>query len=212
MRTAPTRFAPIAASLRLGPVLLVLLLADGAGAAEQSKGLRTWEDAEGVVHLTNGPSAAARRRASREVVVPKSTRQRSRVRETSAFDDTIAAQARKYSLPQELVRAVIVAESNFDPEAISPAGARGLMQLMPGTAAAMYVQDIDDPVENIRGGTRYLRILANQFGGDLVKTIAAYNAGPGAVQKAGGIPKFEETQGYVERVMKLYRIYRGVRD
>ena len=197
----------------LRPVVLMALLTLARPAtAEKRRTLRQFVDADGVVHLINGPSVEARKRAAREEVVPKSTQRRTRVHETSSYDNTIAAQARKYSLPQELIRAVIVAESNFDPSAVSSAGARGLMQLMPGTAAAMYVGDIHDPEENIRGGTRYLRVLANQFGGDLVKTVAAYNAGPEAVRRAGGVPNFEETQGYVKRVLSLYKIYKGVRD
>lgn len=84
------------------------------------------------------------------------------------------------------------------------------MQLTPDVASKMYVKDLFDPVENIYGGTRYLRILVNTFGGDFIKTIAAYNAGPDAVRKAGGIPHIAETQAYVERVSKLYRIYRGM--
>lgn len=172
--------------------------------------LRQWVDREGVTHLTLGPSAKARDRASRLEIVPKATRTQTKVHETGDFDLAIAEAADKYRIPPELVRAIIVAESNFEPSAISRVGACGLMQLMPGTAAEMFVQDVYDPAQNIHGGTRYLRVLANMFGGDIIRTVAAYNAGPEAVRKARGIPSFTETQAYVRRVVKLYRIYKGL--
>jgi len=99
-------------------------------------------------------------------------------------------------------------ESNFYPDALSHRGAMGLMQLMPGTASAMGVLDAFDPRQNVLGGTRFLRVLANSFGGDLVRTIAAYNAGPGAVQRYKGIPPYAETRRYVQRVLTHYYAYR----
>ena len=100
------------------------------------------------------------------------------------------------------------AESNFDRHAVSPRGACGLMQLMPQTAQEMYVKDIFDVQQNIEGGARYLRVLANQFEGDMVKMLAAYNAGPDALNKFGGLPPFEETQAYVRKVLELYFQYK----
>jgi soluble lytic murein transglycosylase-like protein len=100
---------------------------------------------------------------------------------------------------------VIMAESAGDASAISHRGAIGLMQLMPQTAGQMYVNDPVDPAQNIQGGTRYLRLLANQFNGDMLLTIAAYNAGPDAVRKYGGVPPFEETRTYCKKVMAYYR-------
>jgi soluble lytic murein transglycosylase-like protein len=197
---------------RLIAVAVALLLA-GAGQAhaeEMEHHLKTWMDKDGVVHMTLGPSTKARAKAQRLSLVPHSTRKKEKVRDSTAFDEHIANAAQKYNIPEELVRAVIVAESNFNPDAVSRVGARGLMQLMPGTGAAMYVSDLHDPVQNIYGGTRYLRVLANMFKGDMVKTVAAYNAGPEAVRKAKGIPRISETQGYVAKVIKLYRIYKGL--
>jgi soluble lytic murein transglycosylase-like protein len=110
----------------------------------------------------------------------------------------------QYQLPQPLIWAVIKAESNFQSGAVSPAGAEGLMQLMPRTADAMGVDDSFDPVQNIFGGARYLRYLANRFEGDLRLTVAGYNAGPGAVKRHGGIPPYTETQNYVRRVLYFY--------
>ncbi len=103
-------------------------------------------------------------------------------------------------------------ESNFDPAAVSEKGAMGLMQLMPMTAREMFVQDPFDPAQNIEGGARYLRILANQYGGDPLKTLAAYNAGPDAVRRAGeDVPNIPETRAYVRRVLDLYRAYKAER-
>ena len=112
--------------------------------------------------------------------------------------------AAKYQLSEELLLAVMAVESGYRPDAISVKGAKGLMQLMPDTASDMYVRDVWSPRENIEGGARYLRILANQYGGNLEKTLAAYNAGPEAVKRAGGIPRYQETQDYVRKVLALY--------
>lgn len=143
------------------------------------------------------------------VPVPPSDRDIARY---TRYDEHIRAAATLYQIPEQLVRAIIKCESDYDPRAVSPAGARGLMQLMPDTAERMQVKDIDDPRENIFGGTRLLRILANQFNGDLELTIAAYNAGDGAVMRFGGIPPFSETRGYVVNVTKFYRRYRSITD
>ncbi|HEX8537303.1 MAG TPA: lytic transglycosylase domain-containing protein, partial [Cystobacter sp.] len=117
--------------------------------------------------------------------------------------------ATRYKIPSALVRAIMHTESNFKTNALSPKGASGLMQLMPGTASEMYVRDIFDSRENIEGGVRYLRVLANLFEGDMVKMVAAYNAGPEAVRKYGGqVPPYPETQAYVRKVLQLYFHYK----
>jgi len=114
--------------------------------------------------------------------------------------------AQQYSVDPHLVRAIITVESNFDPHAVSRAGAQGLMQLMPDTAARYRVEDPFDPYANIEGGIRYLRDLLRLFPSDLRHVLAAYNAGEGAVQQYGGIPPYPETQRYVERVLALYGV------
>lgn len=124
------------------------------------------------------------------------------------YDPWIREAAALYQIPEALIRAVIRVESDFDPRAVSPANARGLMQMIPATAERMLVTDIFDPRQNIFGGVRYLRVLANTFNGDLALTIAAYNAGEGAVIRHGGIPPYPETQDYVTRVIGYYRQYR----
>ena len=122
----------------------------------------------------------------------------------TAYRDHVRRAAEKYSLSEELLHAVMAVESGFRPTARSEKGAMGLMQLMPDTARDMYVRDVWSPEQNIDGGARYLRILANQYEGDLVKTLAAYNAGPEAVKRAGGVPSYPETQIYVRKVLAIY--------
>lgn len=125
------------------------------------------------------------------------------------YDGLIGEAARLYQLPEPFLRAVMRVESGFNPTVVSRAGAMGLMQLMPKTARSMGVSDPFDVRQNILGGARYLRILANRFKGDLVLTVAAYNAGEGAVEKYNGIPPYKETQRYVRRVLQHYYAYRS---
>ena len=116
------------------------------------------------------------------------------------FDDHIQAAATQHGISEELIRAIIQVESQFDRLAVSTAGARGLMQLMPATARSMGVVDSFDARQNIFGGARYLKQLLGRYGGDVSLTAAAYNAGEGAVARYNGIPPFKETQGYVRKV------------
>jgi soluble lytic murein transglycosylase-like protein len=120
------------------------------------------------------------------------------------LDAIIQQLSRKYGLDAELIRAVIRAESAFNHRAVSPKGARGLMQLMPATATELGVQDSFDPAANVEGGTRYLRELLARHGNDLAKALAAYNAGPGAVQRHRGIPPYRETIRYIRRIITDY--------
>lgn len=113
--------------------------------------------------------------------------------------------ARRHGLDPDLVVAVAGVESGFRPTAVSPKGAQGVMQLMPGTARDLGVTDPLDPAANVDGGTRYLRDLLARFDGDLSKALAAYNAGPGAVARHQGVPPYRETQDYVKKVLRRYR-------
>ncbi|GAC1348139.1 MAG: hypothetical protein NVSMB23_28620 [Myxococcales bacterium] len=175
--------------------------------------LRMWTDKNGVVHVDDTPRVTTRPPA--QATRPPSARAKTHApaparlprfweRATDAPPDEIDRASLRYNIPAELVRAVIAVESAGDAAAVSHKGAIGLMQLMPGTAGEMYVEDPVDPAQNILGGTRYLRALANQFNGDMLLTLAAYNAGPDAVRRFGGVPPFEETRQYVRKVMARY--------
>ncbi|MFH2035020.1 MAG: transglycosylase SLT domain-containing protein [Candidatus Zixiibacteriota bacterium] len=121
---------------------------------------------------------------------------------SSRYDNIISKVAEKYKVNPNLVKAIIKTESNFDKNAISPAGAKGLMQLVDSTAADMKVNNVFNPAQNIEGGTKYLRTMINKFG-DIKEALAAYNAGPGTVMRYGGIPPFKETQEYVDKVLSV---------
>lgn len=116
----------------------------------------------------------------------------------------IRATSARYGVPARLVAAIIEAESDFDPRAVSRKGARGLMQLMPATASSLAVRDAFDPYANIDAGVRHLRRLMDRFDGDLPLVVAAYNAGENAVDKYGGVPPYRETRRYVTRVLRRY--------
>lgn len=163
-----------------------------------------YKDARGVRYFTNVPTKPQYRpflllhRYSRAL----------KKKDAIEFDHLIAAACKRYDVEFALVKAVIKAESAFNPTAISRAGARGLMQLMPDTAAQHGVADTEDPRSNIEGGVRHLRLLLNRFQGDLALALAAYNAGPETVDRYSGIPPYEETQNYVQRVLQYRESYR----
>lgn len=123
------------------------------------------------------------------------------------YDAYIRGAAQRYQLPEAFVRAVIHTESRYNPRAVSRAGAMGLMQLMPGTAKFLGVGQPFDPRQNIYGGCKLLRLLANRFNGDMVLVAAGYNAGAGAVVKYGGVPPYTETRAYVKGVLRRYYAY-----
>jgi soluble lytic murein transglycosylase-like protein len=125
------------------------------------------------------------------------------------LDALVQQSASSWQVDPALVKAVIANESGFDANATSRVGAQGLMQLMPDTAASLGVRNAYDPVQNVAGGTRYLRGLLDRFGGNLRLAVAAYNAGPGAVEKYGDVPPYAETQNYVQNVLASYDTYRA---
>jgi soluble lytic murein transglycosylase-like protein len=151
-----------------------------------------------------GSSATKPAALSQAPVVPA-------IRLNPAVLNTLSESAgRKHGLPASLIRSVIQTESAGDTTAVSSAGAKGLMQLMDGTAKDLGVQDSFDPEANVDGGARYLKQLLRRFDGDISKTLAGYNAGPGAVEKHGGIPPFKETQNYVRTVLRRMSEYETV--
>lgn len=129
--------------------------------------------------------------------------------ENNNITDIIQAASQSYGVDASLIKAVIQQESQFKQKAVSKAGAKGLMQLMPKTAKQLGVQDVFDAKQNIFGGTRYLKGLIERYKGNLTKALAAYNAGPDAVDKAGGIPNFAETKQYVPKVLDYYQQYKN---
>lgn len=128
---------------------------------------------------------------------------RTAARPPAPYDDLIRAAAIRHGLAPELVEAVVRAESNFDARATSKKGARGLMQLMPATAAQLGVRDVFDVRQNIEGGVRHLRYLLDRYKGNLTLALAAYNAGVDAVARHGGVPPYAETRAYVARILRL---------
>ncbi len=165
-------------------------------------------DEEGVLHLTNVPTEVnkkyvlvLREKPVYFAPVPAGT-------DITKYDQMIGKAAEKYQVDPALIKAVIKAESNFNHQAVSRVGARGLMQLMPSTANYLQVADSFQPENNIEGGVRYLRYLLNLYRNDISLALAAYNAGEGAVSRYNNqIPPFRETQTYVQRVISYFNQY-----
>ena len=180
---------------------VVLTLAAFAVAPEAGADIYTRKNASGVTEATNLPSAGDFKLTYRSKgVVIHSPGFSLRPSANHDFDEHIQDAASRHGISEELIRAIIQVESQFDRLAVSTAGARGLMQLMPATARSMGVADSFDARQNIFGGARYLRQLLGLYGGDISLTAAAYNAGEGAVARYNGIPPYRETQGYVRKV------------
>jgi soluble lytic murein transglycosylase len=175
-----------------------------AGPAAAGRPIYAFVGPDGVVHFTDTP----RDRRYHKLPDARPARKPLRVPRRWEYDGLIGLTAREHEVEPALVKAVIAAESNFDPEAVSRKGAQGLMQLMPVTAMDLGVEDPLRPSENVRAGTRYLRQMLDRYG-DLERAVAAYNAGPEAVDRYGGVPPYRETQDYVRRVLTYYRHYHG---
>jgi soluble lytic murein transglycosylase-like protein len=161
------------------------------------------KDKDGILTFTNVPNHSGFRRVLRESISPLPGQTY-----TSNFENFIVSASSRHSIDPDLIRAVIKTESDFNSNARSSKGAMGLMQLMPDTARQHNVLDAYNPLENIEGGARHLRLLLSRYRGNLELSLAAYNAGINAVERHGGIPPYAETRQYVRRVLHFYDGYR----
>lgn len=172
-----------------------------------------YEDDNGVVHFTDAPTDHRFKIFMRDIKKDRKLRTNFKltncVRNPEEFDPIINACALEFGVDKSLVKAVIHAESGYDPNAVSRKGASGLMQLMPKTAQDLKVSNSFDPRENIRGGVRYLKFLLTTFKGDERLALAAYNAGLTKVAQHGGVPPYAETQNYVSKVLSYKQSYNG---
>lgn len=157
----------------------------------------SYVDEDGVIHFSNVPTDPRYKLKYRE-------RTHFRYKITT-YEPYVSEISNLYGVDEDLIRAVIKVESNFNPSAISRKGAVGLMQLMPTTADGLNVKDPFNPRENLEGGVKYLRFLLDQFGGNIEFALAAYNAGPETVMRYGGIPPYPETRQYIRKVMEIFR-------
>lgn len=191
-------------ALLVGGGVAVLALAEAASAE-----IYMYRDRQGALHFSNAPADPGYQRwAPRTGGFRVSSRRLGQDRaRRKAFDPIIADAAQRHRVDAALVKAVIRAESDFVPYARSPKGALGLMQLMPATARLHNVWSVFEPKSNIEGGVRHLRLLLDQYNGNVRLALAAYNAGGGAVQRHGGIPPYPETIDYLERVLRFREQY-----
>jgi len=171
-----------------------------------------YEDAEGVIHFSDAPTDRRFKIYLRDL--KKDRQLRTSFKFTAAncnpdeFKPLIEKYSNEYGVDKSLIMAVIHAESGYNPNAVSRAGAQGLMQLMPKTAQQLKVNDCFNPSDNIRGGVRYLRFLLDTFKGDVTLALAAYNAGLSRVAQYGGVPPYNETRNYVAKVLNYQQNYR----
>ncbi|MCU0598846.1 MAG: lytic transglycosylase domain-containing protein [Desulfobacterales bacterium] len=176
----------------------------------------SYVDKNGVMHFTNTPTANKYSSTKYRYIGNEFSRLRymriskpfTRIN-CNAYDDIIRKACNLHGIKYELIKAIIHAESSFNPNAVSPAGACGLMQLMPDNIEKFNVNDPFDPHENIMAGTKFFRQLLDRYDSDLKLTLAAYNAGPGAVDQYRGIPPYPETEDYVSRVLHYYNNYKN---
>jgi soluble lytic murein transglycosylase len=207
LRLIPVRLYRIGISLLFAAVFIFVLKISG------SCDIYRYVDKNGVMHFTNVPTsnAAPYRVYIREPSNSRSTSSssvKSRGGKRAPFHGLIAQVAEEEGIAESLLKAIIKAESNFDPYAISKKGAMGLMQIMPINFKDLDIRDPFDPEQNIKGGARYFSQLLKRFGGNLQLALAAYNAGPEAVEQYKRIPPYKETMKYVKRVMRYYKTYR----
>ena len=189
---------------RWGIGLLAAWIFLALGPATIQADIYMYRDAKGVMHFTNVPVSADYR-----LFVSNTEPRFKKTRNNKKFDRIIQDASQRYGVDFSLIKAIIRAESCFDHLAISRKGARGLMQIMPQNFKTLDIQDPFDPHQNIMGGARYFRSLLDRYQGELGLTLAAYNAGPTAVDRYRRIPPYAETQDYVEKVLRFYEQYKN---
>jgi soluble lytic murein transglycosylase len=175
------------------------------GPAPVTADIYMYVDRDGVVHFTNAPTESEN---DYRIYVKEKKVYSAQIYSAKSFEDDIRLASERYSIAYPLLKAIIKAESDFNPRAISKKGAMGLMQIMPATIKALNISNPFDPQENILGGARYFREMLDRFEGQLSLSLAAYNAGPTAVERYDNrIPPYRETEKYVERVLRYYSAY-----
>jgi soluble lytic murein transglycosylase-like protein len=192
--------------------LLLTLLASLSGAVPTCADIYRYEDDEGIVHFTDAPTDKRFIIFMRDIKKDKQLRTKLKLSSTAnpaEYEQIIKNCSDKYGVSCSLIKAVILAESGYNPNAVSHKGASGLMQLMPGTAKSLKVSNSFDPKDNVEGGVKYLRFLLDTFRGDVSLALAAYNAGLNKVAKFGGIPPYVETRTYVNRVLSYMQSYQA---
>jgi soluble lytic murein transglycosylase-like protein len=178
---------------------ITLFVLIGLSTAQAGADIYVYIDNQGVMHFTNVPTSS-----DYKVYLKDHRRPTAPPRDSNAYDDIISQASRRYDIAFPLLKAIIRAESAFDPKAVSRKGALGLMQIMPENLTALDVNDPFDPHDNIMGGARYFRELLDRYQGKVPLALAAYNAGPSMVDRHRGIPPIKETEIYVQRVMTFY--------
>jgi soluble lytic murein transglycosylase-like protein len=194
-------------------ITLLLPLSVFFQATPATSDIYKYVDNEGVMHFTDAPTDRRFKIFMRDLKKDRKLRTNFKFaatyRNKAEFEPLIKSLASEYGVDCSLIKAVIHAESGYNPNAVSPKGAQGLMQLMPKTAQGLKVSNSFDPKENLRGGVRYLRFLLDTFKGDVTLALAAYNAGLNRVSQYGGVPPYQETRNYVSRVLSYQKSYQS---
>jgi soluble lytic murein transglycosylase-like protein len=167
-----------------------------------------YADKDGVLHFTNVPTSS--QSSNYKIYIKETPAKPLESYNEDLYDHVISEASQTHGVPFSLLKALIKTESDFNPTAISSAGARGLMQLMPENIKTLKIKNPFDPRENVMGGTRYLKQLIDRFNGKLPLALAAYNAGPGVVEKYQRIPPFQETENFVKQVMEYYSMFNKI--
>lgn len=188
---------------KIGATLLIVFICSFIGVNSGVADIYKYIDSNGVLHFTNTPTSSNYR-----LYITERRPISLHVSSAGKYEPIISAASKRHGISPHLLKAIIKVESDYNPWAVSRKGAKGLMQIMPETMKALNIGNVFDPWENIMGGARYFKQLFNRYEGKLPLALAAYNAGPGVVDRFGSIPPFRETEAYVEKVIKFYYMFR----